>query len=167
MAPPQRAMGRRAGHEAPNPRPPWAWCFPDPPRTIRHERAWNVAFRTGHLIAFGLLLGGHAWGVEPASLRATLWAVVASGVGLMALELYKTAHWLLLGKGIAVLLKLGLLLLVPIFWEARLPLLMAVTVIASVGSHMPARYRHYSLLEHRVLEPVALELDPKAPRHRG
>jgi len=74
----------------------------------------------------------------------------------MALELFKTARWLVLGKGLAVLLKLGLLLLVPVFWEARLPLLLAVTVIASVGAHMPSRYRHYSLLDRRVLDPAAV-----------
>lgn len=133
-----------------------AWCCPDPPRTIRHERWWNVALRTVHLVGFGLLLGGHAWGIEPASLKATLWTVILSGAGLMALELFKTARWLALGKGLAVLLKLGLLLLVPVFWEARLPLLLAVTVIASVGAHMPSRYRHYSILDRRVLDPAAV-----------
>jgi len=132
-----------------------AWCCPDPPRTIRHERWWNVTLRTVHLVGFGLLLGGHAWGVEPASLETTLWTVILSGAGLMALELFKTARWLVLGKGVAVLLKLGLLLLVPFFWEARLPLLLAVTVIASIGAHMPSRYRHYSLLDRRVLDPAA------------
>lgn len=142
-------------------------CFPDPPRQIRHERWWNVALRTAHLIGFGLLLGGHAWGVEAERLHATLWAVILSGAGLMALELYKSARWLFLGKGVAVLAKLGLLLLIPLFWEARLLLLLAVTVIASVGAHMPSRYRHYSLLERRVVEPVQVLLRPgdqSAPR---
>lgn len=136
-------------------RPGWwrATFLPDPPRAIPHERGWNIAFRTAHLVGFGLLLGGHAWGIEPERLRTALWAVVISGAGLAGLELYKTARWLVLGKGLAVLLKLSLLLLVPIFWEARLPLLLAVTVIASIGSHMPARYRHYSLLDRRVLAP--------------
>ena len=34
-----------------------------------------------------------------------------------------------------------------------MPLLLLVVAMASVGSHMPARYRHYSLLERRVIEP--------------
>lgn len=85
---------------------------------------------------------------------------MASGAGLMALELYKTARWLFLGKGLAVLVKLLLLLLVPLFWEARFPLLLAVTVIASVSAHMPSRYRHYSLLERRVVDPAPLPSRP-------
>ena len=79
---------------------------------------------------------------------------ILSGVGLIALEVYAVGlYWLVLGKGIMVLLKLALLLLIPFFWEARVVLLVLVVGIASVGSHMPARYRHYSLLERRVIEP--------------
>ncbi|MFQ5519789.1 MAG: hypothetical protein ACE5FK_00185 [Candidatus Methylomirabilia bacterium] len=122
-------------------------------RKIPHERTWNVAFRTVHLIAFGLVLGGHAWEVEPGRLLGAFWVTVLSGVALMGLELFKSLEWVFLGKGIMVLAKLGLLLLVPVFWDARLPLLLAVVVVASVGSHMPARFRHYSLLRRRVLLP--------------
>lgn len=34
-----------------------------------------------------------------------------------------------------------------------MPLLLLVVAMASVGSHMPARYRHYSLLHCSVIEP--------------
>jgi membrane protein implicated in regulation of membrane protease activity len=77
-----------------------------------------------------------------------------SGLGLIALEIYAVGlYWLFLGKGIMVLIKLGLLLLIPLFWEARVALLLLVVGIASVGSHMPARYRHYSVLHRRALGP--------------
>ncbi|MFQ5898477.1 MAG: hypothetical protein ACE5JN_09540 [Candidatus Methylomirabilia bacterium] len=122
-------------------------------RKIPHERAWNVVFRTVHLMAFGLVLGGHAWEVELDRLLVAFWVTVLSGVALMGIELFKSLEWVFLGKGIMVLAKLGLLLLVPVFWEARLPLLLAVVVVASVGSHMPSRFRHYSLLRRRVLLP--------------
>ncbi|MBI4561482.1 MAG: hypothetical protein HY724_05510 [Candidatus Rokubacteria bacterium] len=45
-----------------------------------------------------------------------------------------------------VLLKLGLLAFVPFAWEHRLPILLGVVAVASVGSHMPARFRHTSAL---------------------
>jgi hypothetical protein len=127
------------------------WLAPDPPRQVPRERAWSVALRTLHLLAFGILVGGHVWEVPAERLHAALWLTLASGAAMMGLELYKTVHWLFLGKGLAVLLKLALLLLVPLFWEARVPLLVAVVVVASVGAHMPARYRHYSLLHGRVV----------------
>jgi hypothetical protein len=45
-----------------------------------------------------------------------------------------------------------LLCLIPWLWQYRVPILVAVIVIASVGSHMPRRFRHYSLLHRRVVE---------------
>ncbi len=55
------------------------------------------------------------------------------------------------GKGLVVLTKLGLLLTIPLFWEARVVLLLAVVALSSVASHMPARYRNYSVLRRRVV----------------
>lgn len=116
-------------------------------------RGISIALRTLHLASFGILLGGHAFGIESDRLRLVLYFTIGSGIGLVALEIYITGlYWLLLGKGIMVLLKLAILLAVPALWEYRLPLLLVVVVLASVGSHMPARYRHYSLLEGRVIQ---------------
>ncbi len=38
---------------------------------------------------------------------------------------------------------------VAVFWEWRVVLLTAVVVIGAVTSHMPGRYRYYSLLHGR------------------
>jgi hypothetical protein len=51
-----------------------------------------------------------------------------------------------MGKGVAVLLKLLVLLFVPVFWEHRVPLLLLTVAMASVGSHMPSRFRHRLVL---------------------
>lgn len=146
-----------AGGAAPRPRP-WRWLAPEPPRRIAHERAWNVGFRTLHLMAFGVLLGGHVWGRPAEELLPALAMTAASGAALMGLELYKSFHWLFLGKGLVVLAKLVLLLLVPLFWEARVALMLAVVALASVGAHMPARFRHYSVLHRQVLLPAPAPL---------
>ena len=39
-----------------------------------------------------------------------------------------------------------------VFPGARVPLLVAVVVLAGVGSHMPRAFRHYSVLERRVVD---------------
>jgi hypothetical protein len=130
------------------------WFFPEQMRFLPGARALSIALRTLHLVAFGVLLGGHTFAVDPEKLLLSLYLTILSGLGLIALEIYAVGlYWLVLGKGIMVLLKLALLLLIPFFWEARVVLLVLVVGIASVGSHMPARYRHYSLLERRVIEP--------------
>ncbi len=130
------------------------WVFPERMRFLPGSRAMSIALRTFHLAAFGMLLGGHAFGVAAERLLASLYLTILSGLGLMALEIYAVGlYWLILGKGIMVLVKLALLLVIPFFWEARVPLLLLVVALASVGSHMPARYRHYSFVHRGVIEP--------------
>jgi hypothetical protein len=120
--------------------------------TLR-AREVSVALRTAHLVSFGLLLGGHAFAIEAGRLLPALYVTVGSGLGLMALELRLNGlHWLFLGKGATVLVKLALLLAVLPLWEHRVFILVLVVVIASVGAHMPSRYRHYSLLHRRVVQ---------------
>ncbi|MFQ5848178.1 MAG: hypothetical protein ACE5IQ_10985 [Candidatus Methylomirabilales bacterium] len=144
------------------------WFFPERVRVLPGARAWSITFRTLHLAAFGVLLGGHAFSVDAEKLLSYLWLTILSGLGLIALEVYAEGlYWLFLGKGITVLAKLGILLAVPLFWEQRVALLVTVVVIASVGSHMPARFRHYSFLHGRVigvgepLRPPARVLQPE------
>ncbi|MFQ5899015.1 MAG: hypothetical protein ACE5JN_12340, partial [Candidatus Methylomirabilia bacterium] len=130
------------------------WLFPEQARLLPGARMWSIGFRTVHLAAFGLLLGGHAFAADSQKLLPYLWLTILSGAGLIAVEVYAEGlYWVFLGKGIMVLVKLGLLLAIPIFWEARVGLLLLVVGIASVGSHMPARYRHYSLLHRRLIVP--------------
>jgi hypothetical protein len=117
--------------------------FPDPPRRIPAHRALSIAFRTVHLATFGALLGGHIFGADPARLRPFLVMTIGSGAALMAIELASTFEWFLTVKGMAVLLKLALLAMIPVFWNHRVSLLLITVVVASISSHMPSRFRHY------------------------
>ncbi len=134
--------------------------FPDPPRRVPCERGWNIALRTAHLMTFGILVGGHVFGIAPHRLILYLYLTIASGAGLIAMELYRSCRWLYLGKGILVLLKLGCLVAAGIWWEQRVAFLLLVVVLGSVGSHMPSRFRHYSLLHGRVID----DSSPAKPR---
>lgn len=123
------------------------------PRSPSATRSIAIALRTLHLASFGILLGGHAFAIESNQLLPALYLTIASGIGLMAIEVYVIGlYWFFLGKGVMVFLKLALLLAIPYFWEHRVLLLLLVVTIASVGSHMPARYRHYSFLHRRVVQ---------------
>ena len=123
-----------------------ALLFPEPPRRIPRHRALGLALRTAHLMTFGALLGGHFFDVDPARLMPFLVATIASGGALLALELASTCAWLFMGKGLMVLAKLLILLMVLFFWEHRVFLLLLTVAVASVGSHMPARFRHRCFL---------------------
>jgi hypothetical protein len=121
---------------------------PDVPMT----RAVNIVFRTAHIAAMGTLLGGHAFDVSPARLKLSLLLTIATGLALAASEIGGfRLLWFHQGRGVMTLLKLALICVVPFAWEHRLPILLAVVVIASVGSHMTARFRYYSVLRREVI----------------
>ncbi len=110
-------------------------------------RLLNVACRTIHIAGVSLLVGGAVWDVDWARLQPALWITIASGLGLLLLEVVVDQSWLCQGRGLAAALKLGPLGLIPLAPEHRGSLLLAVLVIASVGSHMPRWFRHAVLAD--------------------
>jgi hypothetical protein len=125
------------------------------PRPVPALRACRTGLRTAHLLAVAVLYGGHVYGIEPERLVPALVATLASGAAFVALELYRTPLWLVQVRGVATLGKLGVLAAVPIFWEQRVALLTLVFVIGVVVSHMPGRWRSFSLLHRLPVGPEA------------
>jgi hypothetical protein len=131
--------------------------FPVTPRRIPYDRGINIALRTAHLMTSGILLGGHVFAISAERLILLLYLTIASGVGMVLLELYTSCRWIYLGKGAMVMLKVALLIAAGVWWEQRVVLLLLVVLVGSVGSHMPARFRYYSLIHGRVIsDPVKL-----------
>jgi hypothetical protein len=137
--------------------------LPAVPRHFPHNRGISIALRTLHILASSLLLGGHVFEAEPERLFPALILTVAAGVGLILLELYRSCDWAYQGMGALVILKTVLTAAAGLWWQQRVSLLVAVVILGSVGSHMPARYRHYSLLHRRVLDAPPPRPDPSGP----
>jgi hypothetical protein len=114
--------------------------------TIPHARVWNIAFRTLHIVAISILVGGHAFGASADQLRPFLFGAIFTGGGMAAVDAYPSLRFLHQGWGVLLIFKLALLCAVPFAWGYRLPILLAVLIIGSVGSHMPKKFRHFSLL---------------------
>jgi hypothetical protein len=99
----------------------------------------------------GVLLGGHAFDVPRERLLLSLWLTIGTGVALAAVEAGPRLLWVHQGRGLMTMAKLLLIAAVPFLWEQRLAVLLAVVVLASVGSHMPAKFRYYSVIYRQVL----------------
>lgn len=112
-------------------------------------RLLQVGLRTVHLLAMALVLGALPFGAGFAQLRVPILLTVASGLGMFALDLAKDPRILAQGSGAAVLLKLALLGCGQLLPDQRLAWYLAATAVASVGSHMPASWRHFELLPGR------------------
>jgi hypothetical protein len=118
-------------------------------------RALNIALRTAHIGAMGVLVGGHAFDVTPERLKVSLWLTIGTGLALALVEAGPRLLWFHQARGVMTMAKAALICAVLLAWDYRLPILLAVIVIGSVGSHMPGRYRHYSVLYRRVIREVS------------
>jgi hypothetical protein len=124
--------------QGPSARPPWV----RPARTV---------LRTSHLLGFAALYGGHLYAVDAARLQPALWATVASGTALVALELIRHRIWLVQLRGWATFAKIALLAGTAVWWEQRVEILTLAVVVGGISSHMPGRFRYYSILHRRVV----------------
>jgi len=115
-------------------------------------RPAQVGLRTLHIMAMGLVLGGVALGAGHDRLRTAILATLLSGALLFALDLAKGSTVIYHGSGVAVLLKLALLGLGNLVPQSRLEWYLAATAVASIGSHMPGSWRHFSLIHWRVIK---------------
>lgn len=122
------------------------------PRALPHARAISIALRTAHIAVSGIVVGGHVFQIATDRIQIWLYLTVLTGVMLVVIEAYPSYRWFYQARGAMVLFKLVLLCLIPWLWAYRVYLLVAVIVIASVGSHMPARFRYYSFVHRRVLD---------------
>ena len=100
-----------------------------------------------------IVLGGVAWGVPDERMSHAVVLTFVSGVLLLAIDLAKSCVFLYLGAGVAAVVKLALVGLGYHLPQARLAFYLAATVVGSVGSHMSGAWRHWSLLDRKVMKP--------------
>ncbi len=125
--------------------------FPESPRHFRWARHTQVVLRSLHIAAMALVVGGIPFGADSHTLRGPILITLTSGVLLLAVDVAKDLATLSQGSGVAVLLKLGLLGVGVLQPTARLPWYLAATLVASVGSHMPGSWRHFSFITWKVV----------------
>ena len=113
------------------------------------SRACNIALRTAHIGATGILLGGHFFGVAAGRLVPLLYMAILTGLALGIAEIDPNWRSVFEVRSLVIASKALLLCLVPLLWNCRVAILMIVVAMASAGSHMPRRFRHYSVLEHQ------------------
>lgn len=127
--------------------------FPTVPRDFTFRRGVRIGLRALHIFTASTLLAGYIFDQPVAVLEPWLFATVISGFLLLATDLHASLAVLLEVRGLAVFAKLVLMALVPVFWDARITLLLVAFVIGVVGSHMPGQYRHKVLLFRNHIVP--------------
>lgn len=117
-----------------------------PENSVR--RLTKVLVRTIHLVGMAGLFGAVMMG---ASAPVYLGLTLVSGVVLMLMEAYSGWIWFVQLRGVALYLKLMLLLLIPYTPQFSIACLIAVVAISGFMSHAPSWIRYYSLPHGRVV----------------
>ncbi|HEX9181606.1 MAG TPA: hypothetical protein VF859_14505 [Burkholderiales bacterium] len=139
--------------------------FPPHHRHVPGRRWWMTGLRTVHLVGIAGIGGAYLLGSAPPGWHTFLWLTLASGAGMVALEIWHNGIWLVQLRGIAVIAKLLLLGVLPLFPGSGAALFILVLVISGVVSHAPASLRHYSVLHgRRVDSPADLTQGAQRPR---
>ena len=116
--------------------------FPVTPRDFPLRRSVRITLRAIHVLTASILLGGYVFDQSAAVLEPWLWGTVISGILILVTDLHASFAVLFEVRGIAVLIKAILLVLITVFWEERIMLLLFALIIGVVSSHMPKQYRH-------------------------
>lgn len=124
--------------------------------SLKNRPAWmrglDIVLRTGHVAVAGILFGGFVFGLPFFDLVVWHNLTIATGIGLLALELRHSLSWPHQGRGVMGGLHIGLTGMIHLRPELAVPILWAVTVLGSVGSHMPRSYRHWSVIYRKVVD---------------
>jgi hypothetical protein len=106
----------------------------------------SIMVRTGHIGVAAVFFGGCVLHVPFPQLVVWHHLTIASGGVLLVLELLHDRRWLLQGKGLLGILHIVPGVLLHLNPGLTVPLLWGVLVSGCIGSHMPRRFRHWSIL---------------------
>jgi len=115
-------------------------------------KRWSkISLRTLHLLSVAGVGGGILFGLEPAQWSNYLWLAVFTGGLMMLMDMISNPVWMMQVRGIAILLKLVLLIMIFVYpgWDQFL--LIIIIIISAVISHAPGKLRYYSLYHRRVI----------------
>jgi hypothetical protein len=112
------------------------------------RRLAKVLVRSAHLVGVAGVFGS-AMAQEPETVYLSL--TLASGLMLVVMEAYSSWIWFFQWRGIALYVKLLILLFMHVYPQTAVPCLILVIIISGFFSHAPGWIRYYSLVHGRVI----------------
>lgn len=131
-----------------------SWLFPENSRFFPGQRWMNIGLRTLHLLGLAGLGAGFLYPGTDEVWRSYLSLTLWSGLGMCLIFAWSNGIWLVQLRGHAILLKILLLALIPLWPDAGATLFITVIVISGLISHAPASVRYYSVFHGRRVEEL-------------
>ena len=117
-----------------------SFLFPDPPRSFPGRRGLKILLRAVHVVCVSLYVGAFAF--EPAAADLWLWATVASGAAILAIDLHETAAFLCQVRGLVLVAKIAALGTLHLLGDHAIWLLAGLVLLSVLSSHAPGAIRH-------------------------
>jgi len=99
-----------------------------------------------------MLFGGIVWAVPFVRLSGWHNLTIATGSAMIVLNIFRSRHWPYQGRGLVSAVHIGLLWLIHVRPEMRVPLVVTVLIVGVIGSHMPGSIRHWSVIHRRRID---------------
>ena len=121
--------------------------FPVEIREFPQQRLVLNALRAIHIVCFSILVGGIFFNQPSEFLYSWTIAVILSGFGMFALDLYNSFIALFEIRGIFILIKINMLVLIPLTdgW-LQLSILFLILIFSSYISHTTRKIRHFNVM---------------------
>ena len=118
---------------------------------VSAKRWTKISLRTLHLLAVAGVGGGVLFGIEKDLWLNYWWLALASGALMMLMDMISNPVWIVQVRGLAIVLKLILLVFLGSApaWDSTL--LAVIIIISAVVSHAPGKLRYYSVYHRRVI----------------
>lgn len=115
------------------------------------KRWTKISLRTLHLLSVAGVGGGIFFGLEQAAWLNYWWLALVSGALMMLIDIISNPVWIVQVRGLAIFLKLILLVFLG-NWPSLDGLILAVIIIISgVISHAPGNLRYYSIYHRKII----------------
>ncbi|MCP4980598.1 MAG: hypothetical protein GY935_08910 [Gammaproteobacteria bacterium] len=145
-----RDLPASSATEAASPNHSRSILFPQTFRQFRYRRELLNILRAAHILCLSLLLGGFFFEQPQALIKPWFIGTLVSGLAIFLIDLHGSCIALFEVRGISVLIKLGLLLLLPFLQrDFQLYLLVVLIVFSSLISHSRRGFRHRSFMSRQ------------------
>ena len=115
-------------------------------------KRWSkISLRTLHLLSVAGMGGGILFGLEKDLWLHYWWLALVSGVLMMLLDMVSNPVWIVQIRGVVILIKILLLVLLFSYPARAGFLLVIIIIISGVISHAPGKLRYYSLYHQQVI----------------
>lgn len=116
--------------------------LPELPRDFPGRRMTRSVLRTLHILGGGVLVGAYLF-QQPDAVVHT-WYIIAtlSGLLLFLTDLHASFAVLFEWRGLSIISKIALLLLLPLMPGYEIAILVLILTIGSLSSHLSRRFRH-------------------------